>query len=190
MKPQDFDGTEPRLVLEDYFKGTTQAVGIFEDRFGRLRRQFVVNITGVWSDGVLTLDERFDYADGGQDRRVWRITKIDDHAYIGRADDVIGEAAGSAFGRAANWKYQMDLKVGTGAWRVTFDDWLFLQPRGVLMNRAKVKKWGFKLGEVTLVFAKDPAPADIAQEILTSSSILPKRRKLLAGLAESHAFSR
>ena len=35
MKIEDFAGTEPEFVLEDYFAGHTRAWGMFEDRFGR-----------------------------------------------------------------------------------------------------------------------------------------------------------
>ena len=38
MKPQDFKESEPKLTLFDYFKGKTSAWGIFEDRFGNVRR--------------------------------------------------------------------------------------------------------------------------------------------------------
>ena len=46
MEPTDFKGASPRLVIEDYFAGETRAWGIFEDRFGNLRRQFTVTIRG------------------------------------------------------------------------------------------------------------------------------------------------
>jgi len=154
MKPEDFAGREPRFVLEEYFEGETKAWGMFHDRFGKLRREFVVDITGTWDGETLTLDEEFDYADGEKDRRVWTIRKIDDNTYVGTAGDIIGEAQGALYGNALNWTYDMDLKVGDGAWRVTFDDWMFLQPSGVLLNRASVSKWGFEIGVVTLSFAR------------------------------------
>lgn len=159
MKPQDFKGQEPRLVLEEYFAGTTQAWGIFEDRFGNLRRQFTVDITGDWNGETLTLTEDFLYSDGETEQRIWRIRKIDDHRYEGRAGDVIGTADGSVYGNALNWSYDMMLPVGDNTWKVAFDDWMFLQPGGVLINRAKVSKWGILLGEVTLSFSK---PTDVA----------------------------
>lgn len=154
MKPQDFAGREPKLVLEEYFEGKTKAWGMFHDRFGNLRREFVVDITGTWDGETLTLDEEFDYADGEKDRRVWTIRKIDENTYIGTAGDIIGEATGSLYGNALNWTYDMNLKVGDGTWKVKFDDWMFLQPGGVLLNRASVSKWGFELGVVTLSFAR------------------------------------
>jgi hypothetical protein len=157
MEAIDFKGAEPRLVIEDYFAGKTRAWGIFEDRFGRLRRQFTVDITGTWNGRELVLDERFDYSDGERDRRVWTIRKTGPNSYEGRADDVAGAAAGDAYGNALHWRYDMDLKVGDGTWRVHFNDWMFLQPSGVLINRARVSKFGIEIGTVTLAFMKGEA---------------------------------
>jgi hypothetical protein len=39
---------------------------------------------------------------------------------------------------------------------VHFDDWMYLQPDGLLLNRAYVTKWGFAVGSVTLAFRKVP----------------------------------
>lgn len=154
MKPSDFSKAEPLLRIEDYFVGQTRAWGIFEDRFGNLRRQFVVDIQGSWDGESLVLDERFRYSDGETDRRVWTIKKIDEHRYEGRADDVIGTAIGESYGNALNWRYDMDLKIGEGTLRVHFNDWMFLQSSGVMVNRARVSKFGIAIGEVTLFFQK------------------------------------
>ena len=163
MKPEDFAGRQPKLLIEEYFAGRTKAWGIFQDRFGQLRRQFEVEIEGTWDEGTLTLVEDFLYDDGETEQRVWRITKRGDHGYEGQADGVIGVAEGLAYGNALNWRYRFALKVGDDTWNVTFDDWLFLQSDGVLINRAEVTKFGIKLGEVTLVFRKVAgAPAQAA----------------------------
>ncbi len=158
MKPEDFAGREPTLLIEDYFAGRAKAWGIFQDRFGQLRRQFEVDIEGTWDGTTLTLVEDFAYDDGETERRVWRIEKLDEHAYRGRADGVIGVAEGRAYGNALNWTYRFALKVGDNTWTVTFDDWLFLQSDGVLINRADVTKFGITLGEVTLVFRQLDRP--------------------------------
>ena len=154
MKPEDFRGKEPRLVIENYFQGKVKAWGVFEDRFGTLRRQFDVDIDGSWDGSELVLDERFVYQDGERDRRIWRITKIDEHTYEGRADDVLGTATGRQFGNALNWRYDMILNIKGIDVKVHFNDWMYLQSDGVLLNRARVSKWGIKLGEVTLAFQK------------------------------------
>ncbi len=59
MEPIEFKDSGPTLRIEEYFLGKTRAWGIFEDRFGRLRRQFTVSIHGRIMDGELVLDEHF-----------------------------------------------------------------------------------------------------------------------------------
>ncbi len=154
MNVADFEKTEPRLRLEEFFEGRTYAVGVFHDRFGSLRRQFTVDIEGTWDGETLTLVEDFVYSDGEEERRIWTLKKLDEHRYEGVAPGVVGIATGAAYGNAFNWRYTFDLKVGEDTLRVNFDDWMFLQPGGVLLNIAKVKKFGFELGTVTLSFIR------------------------------------
>lgn len=154
MKIEDFEGSTPRLVLEEYFAGATRAWGIFEDRFGNLRREFKVDIAGSWDGRTLTLVEDFVYSDGETDRRVWRIEKLDENRYRGRADDVIGTAEGVARGKALSWSYDIVLKIGGSDLKVRFNDWLFLQDAEVMINRASVTKFGIEIGTVTLFFRK------------------------------------
>ena len=176
MKPTDFKNATPQLVIEEYFAGETQAWGLFEDRFGTIRRQFSVDIVGTWDGEFLTLDEKFVFEDGERDRRIWKIRKTGDKTYTGTADDVIGEATGRASGNALNWRYQMDLTVGTSTLRVRFDDWMFLQPSGVLLNRARVTKFGIEIGTVTLAFMKNAATAaDQAHSNDWQSAAAPKQ---------------
>ncbi len=160
-KISDFAQSKPPLILEDYFVGKTTATGIFEDRFGKIRRQFVVDITGSVSGDTLTLDERFVYDDGEKQQRIWKLKRTSPTTYEGRADDIIGVAQGTLAGNAFNFKYTVDLKVGTNKdgspknWKVKFNDWMFLQPNGVVMNRAYVSRYGVDIGSVTLAFHRD-----------------------------------
>ena len=134
MKIEDFENTQKPFVLEDYFNGKVHAAGIFEDRFGKIRRQFTVDITGTWNGRELILDEKFVYDDGEKDRRVWTIEKINEGEYEGTADDVIGFARGVSRGNALNWRYDMNLKVGDRIFKVHFNDWMFLQTSGIMLN--------------------------------------------------------
>ena len=154
MKSQDFKESQPKLSLFNYFEGKTSAWGIFEDRFGNVRRQFQVDIQGLVEGNELTLDERFQYDDGEKDQRVWRISKTGDQTFEGTADDVIGIANGEVQGNALHWTYYLNLKVGDSSYKVHFDDWMFLQPGGVMINRASLSKWGIDIGYVTLFFKK------------------------------------
>jgi len=46
------------------------------------------------------------------------------------------------------------LKIKDSTIKVRFDDWMFLQEKGVLINRAEVKKFGITLGVVSITFLK------------------------------------
>jgi hypothetical protein len=177
MKPEDFAGRKPALMIEEYFAGRTKAWGMFQDRFGRLRRQFEVEIDGTWDGETLTLVEDFVYDDGETEQRIWRIKKLGPHAYEGRAEGVIGVAEGMAYGNALNWRYDMDLKVGEGTWRVHFNDWMFLQPNGVLINRARVTKFGLEIGEVTLFFMKGAQAAALPDPAVSEPPVFPAARR-------------
>ncbi len=146
--------TEKTFRLEDFFAGRTRCWGIFEDRFGKVRRSFVIDLDGVWSGRELTLTEDFRYDDGERGRRVWTITPDGPDGYVGRATDVVGEARGTVVGNTFTWRYTMILPVGSGTWRVRFVDSLMLQPDGVLLNRAFMSRFGVTLGSVSAVFRR------------------------------------
>lgn len=154
MSLNQFKDNKPEFILEEYFDGKVEAWGLFHDRFGNLKRTFKVSIIGKRNADVIVLDEKFIYDDGEKDQRIWTINILDDKKYIGKADDVVGQAYGNASGNALNWSYQLMLKVKDSKIKVTFDDWMFLQDKGVLINRAEVKKYGINLGVVTITFLK------------------------------------
>ena len=155
MNVQDYKQNQPTLSLLDYFKGETRGWGMFQDRGGSLKRQFVVDIKGSINEkGQLVLEEDFVWNDGEKSRRVWTITEAAKNEYIGTASDVIGKAKGYSAGNAFHWNYVLNLPVGDNTYKVRFDDWMFLQPDGVLLNRAKMSKFGFGLGEVFISFQK------------------------------------
>ncbi|MGA7801236.1 MAG: DUF3833 domain-containing protein [Gammaproteobacteria bacterium] len=154
MDIRNFEGSQPEFRIEDYFDGQSRAWGMFQDRSGKIRAQFTVDLNGQWEGDEFVLREDFHYRDGRREQRIWRIRKVDAHRYEGRAGDVVGVAEGRAWGQALNWRYTLRLTVGKRQWDMHLDDWMFLQPDGVLINRAVMRKFGFKVGEITIVFQR------------------------------------
>ena len=152
--PVDYANEKPVLDLKTYFNGELEAHGIFTDRSGRVVRRFVVDMTGTWTGNQGVLDERFTYSDGKTERRVWRLTDEGGGRYSGRADDVVGVATGVAAGNALNWRYTLSLPVDGTVYEVQFDDWMYLMDERVMLNKARMSKFGIFLGEVTLAFYK------------------------------------
>ena len=155
---QQYANEKPTLDMSEYFSGTIDAYGIFTDRSGEVKKRFTVLIKADWKvvDGkkVGTLDESFEYSDGSKQKRVWTLIEQAPGKYIGKADDVVGDAQGELAGNALNWTYTLALPVDGTIYHVQFNDWMYLINSKVMLNKAKMSKFGFELGEVTLSFYK------------------------------------
>ena len=135
-----------------YFDGRFKASGMFIDRKGIIRRRFDVNITATPQDNGFILDEDFLYDDGETETRQWIVTKNGNHQFTGVAGGVIGEAKGYIDGNALIWRYKFALPVGRRLITIRFDDVMVLQTDGVLINRARLTKWGIWVGDVLISF--------------------------------------
>lgn len=150
----EYRAAQPTLDLRQYFNGDMDAWGMFQDRSGKVVKRFHVAIKASWKGDTGTLDEDFTYSDGTKQRRVWTLTRQPDGNYVGRADDVVGEARGELSGNALRWRYVLALPVDGKVYNVNFDDWMFLMDDKVMLNRSFMSKFGFDLGQVTLSFSK------------------------------------
>ena len=151
---EQYRAEQPALDLKTYLNGTLDAWGIFQGRSGEVKKRFHVVIEAKWEGDVGVLDENFKWSDGSTSRRVWTLTRQADGSFLGRADDVIGEAVGEVAGNTLRWRYVLALPINGKTYHVDFDDWMFLINDQMMLNRSSMRKWGFNLGEVTLTFVK------------------------------------
>jgi hypothetical protein len=173
---------QPALDLQQYFNGTLDAYGVFTDRSGAVVKRFTVLMLCTWTGDDGVLNEDFSYSDGTKQTRIWHLKKLGNGRFVGRADDVAGEALGESRGNAFHWTYTLRLPIGqesnaagppqgasapsggsapreagsVGAYviDVQFDDWMYLVTDKVMLNKAAMSKFGVRLGEVTLSFTK------------------------------------
>ena len=155
MKPEDFKGTNPTIKIEKYFEGRVEAWGLLQDRKGKVIRQFKADMFGKFENNILTLEENFFWTDGVKQTRVWYIEKINENNYLGTAEDVIGKAKGFSYGSAFKFEYDLMVPIKGKNIKISFDDWIFKQDEEIAINRATLKKFGFKVGELTVIFKKD-----------------------------------
>lgn len=156
IDPKVYSKEQPAFDLRRYFEGTLEGHGLFIDRSGQVARRFVVTVRGEWRNNAGTLNEDFIWSDGERETRVWTLKpQGDGDTWIGTADSVIGAAQGSVSGNALNWKYAYRLKTKDGStYDIDFDDWMFRIDERVVLNRAVLTFWGFKVGEVLISFRK------------------------------------
>ena len=150
----DYASEKPVLDMRQYFNGTIDAYGVFTDRSGKVVKRFTVVMKCTWDGDTGVLDEDFTNSDGTKDRRIWTLKRGADGKYTGTAADVLGEANGEEKGNAFRWGYTLKLPVDGKIVEVQFDDWMYLMSDKVMLNKAVMSKFGFKLGEVTLSFVK------------------------------------
>ena len=158
VDPQVYAREQPALDLKRYFNGVLEGHGAVTDRSGQVTRRFVVTIKASWQGDTGTLDEDFVWSDGVKDKRVWTLKPgATPGTWIGTAADVIGQARGVVAGNALNWSYTLAYKTAEGkTYNIDFDDWMFLIDQRVMLNRAVMSFWGFKVGEVLISFAPKP----------------------------------
>ncbi|MBV8621020.1 MAG: DUF3833 domain-containing protein [Curvibacter sp.] len=163
----DYAQEQPPLALETFLSGPLTAHGLFLDRAGQVQRRFSVALQGHWTQGPDgqpqgRLEEQFTYLDaahrGQTQQRVWRLRRLGESQglvrYEGRADDVVGTAEGELAGNTLHWRYRLRLPVDGHEIEVDMDDWMVLMTPGLLLNHTVMSKWGVRLGEVQITFAK------------------------------------
>jgi hypothetical protein len=153
-----YRGTQPSFAMEDFFDGQLKAYGMIQNRSGEVIRRFTVDLLGTWEGANGLLEEDFIYDDGETQRRVWHLVKLADGHYQGTASDVEGVAAGTTQGFAFNWSYTLEIEVDDTLWAIDLDDWIYQIDANRVVNRTEMTKWGFKVGEITLVIEKEVSP--------------------------------
>jgi len=151
--------SDREFELQEFFDGHVQATGQFQDVLGTARRAFTVDIHGDWDGERLRLVEDFVYEDGSTEQRVWTLRQTGPETWEGTAPGVIGTATGREDGDRFNWVYEIDLPIPsasgeTETLRVTFDDWMWQLDEDRVFNRAYVKRFGFDIGDVSIMFEK------------------------------------
>jgi hypothetical protein len=151
---EEYAENSPALVAETFFSGELIASGIVKDRSGRVIRYFNATIDASWEGGVGTLDEQFVFDDGEEQTRVWTLERTAAGAYIATAGDVIGESQMKVLGNSLFMQYVLRIPYGDGTIDVNVDDRMYLVSDTVLLNESVMSKWGFHVGQITLVIQK------------------------------------
>ena len=140
--------------LLSWLEGDTRAEGVFEDRQGRIRRRFTVDMTGVAEGNVLRLDETFLFDDGERQQRQWILTRGAGGSFTGRAGDSVSEAEGRFEPGVAYLESELKLRVGRREVAMRFDDAFYATGSDTVLNRSTVSKWGIRLGQILIQLRK------------------------------------
>ena len=142
------------LLVEQYFQGRTIVTGLFEERFRKNQKQFSAVIVGTGDSNGFELDETIQMDRNKPEKRVWQIKKLNENEYVGRSDDVVGVATGISTNNSIRWTYDMLIPFKNRQIRTNFDDRMFLQPSGILLNLVTIRKFSLVVATLALVYTK------------------------------------
>ncbi len=148
------DGAKP-FEFEQFFEGTIRGWGFFEDRFGKIRSRFDIEMTGDWRNGIFVIDERLRPEAGAEQRRVWRVTPLGRGRYEADVDDMVGPAVGSSDVNTVFWRYRLRLPIGSRSIVMSFDDRMYGHGTDAVLNVSVARKWGFVVGRLYATYWRD-----------------------------------
>ncbi|MAF78431.1 MAG: hypothetical protein CME63_04910 [Halobacteriovoraceae bacterium] len=145
----------PVFHPKKFFSGKMIAQGMVTNRSGEVIKRFNCDIVGTWNGDEGELDERFTYADGSKQRRIWKLSyDPKTQSLTGRASDIVGTAQGEFAGNTFHFTYDLKINVDESEYEIYVDDWMHLIDENTLMAKSRMSKWGFDVGEITLIMKK------------------------------------
>lgn len=150
QKLQDPLAAQRGFDLASFLEGESRAYGVFEDRFGKLRRRFEAAMSGVWRGEALELTEAFIFDDGERQTRVWHLRRGEAGTFSAASDGI----AAPGRGRHSDIRCELSYRMRLGKLSFDFKDVFYPVSGDMLLNRARVSKFGITVGYVTAVFRR------------------------------------
>lgn len=156
LRVSDFASGRPILDPSKFFTGRTISAGVMENRGGVPLRRVTTKTSGRREGATLLLEQDLVFNDDKPQHRSWRIRKLDPHRYEATANDMVGTAAGEAYGNVFHWSFTLALSPGNPLANVQMSQWMYLQPDGrTLINHSTIRKLGLVVAQVTEQFRKE-----------------------------------
>jgi hypothetical protein len=147
--------SSPAFVFEQFFEGRVRGWGFFEDRFGKVRSRFDVEMSGGWRNGIFVIDEKLCPVGAAAQRRVWHVTPLGRGLYEADVDDMVGPAVGSADANTVFWRYRLRLPIGQRSIVLSFDDRMYGYGADTILNVSVARKWGLVVGRLYATYWRD-----------------------------------
>lgn len=156
LKPGSFSATTPAIDPIKFFGGHTHSTGVIESRSGQPSERITTQTTGVFANGILSLEQDLHSEGSKPTHRNFKLKIIDAHHVDATGSDVAGTAHGELYGNYFTWRFRMKV-AGQGLVRhVSMTQHMYLMPDGqTLIIRSVIRKFGVIVKEITEQFHKD-----------------------------------
>ena len=152
-----FAGTTPPFDPVTFWTGHTHSWGVVENRIGGPTETVATDCIGTpeGTDG-LHMVQTLTLGDGTTTHRDWHLWRTGPHSFSATANDMVGEAHGTAAGRVFHWRWVLALSPGNPLKNVLMDQWMYLYPGNTMMNRTTITKLGITVAQVSEQFSRAP----------------------------------
>lgn len=141
-------GALPPITLEGAFAGKAVGAGVFRVDLTGSERRFTARLEGRLEGDRLTVVEDFVYDDGEENRLTWVFDRAGPGRWTGRRDDTVGTAQVVETGDTVRLSYIADFSAQGAVTRLGFEDVIYFDPEGRVINEAIVTRWGLPVGRV------------------------------------------
>jgi hypothetical protein len=150
---EHFAGTTPRFDAIAFWTGHHRSWGVLENRDGAPGDTVVTDCVGTLQpDGTLHMAQTLTEGDGTVQHRDWHLKRLADGGFSATANDMVGEAHGTAAGRVFHWSWVLALSPGNSLKNVTMDQWMYLEDGGTMLNHTTIRKFGIVVAQVSEQF--------------------------------------
>jgi hypothetical protein len=137
------------ITLDSAFAGRAVGAGVFRVDLTGSERRFRARLNGTMAGDRLTVVEDFIYDDGQENRLTWVFDRAGPGRWTGRREDTVGVAQVVETGTEVRLSYTADFDAGDGTvTRLGFEDVIYRQPDGRIINDAVVTRWGVAVATV------------------------------------------
>ncbi len=145
----------PNFVFEEYFNGRVKATGQFKNYFLKTKVEYLqADFFGTFKNNIITIKEEFKSSIKKPVNRLWTFSKITKDEYIGREKNIAGLITAKSELNMFTMKYNFLIKVKNIKVSLKICDKMYLYEKNYLVNRSVIKKFGFTIGEIVMLYTK------------------------------------
>ena len=146
--PTSPEGPRDPITLDQAFSGKSAGAGVFRVDLTGTERRFTARLDGRVDGDRLTVVEDFFYDDGEQNRLTWVFYRAGPGKWTGRREDTVGVANVVETENEVRLSYLADFRSGDEVTRLGFEDVIYFDPDGRVINDAIVTRFGIPVGRV------------------------------------------
>ena len=146
--PASPPGTLASISLDEAFSGRATGAGVFRVDLTGSERRFTARLNSRLQGDRLTVTEDFLYDDGEENRLTWVFDRAGQGRWTGRREDTVGVAEVIETRSEIRLSYMADFRSGEKVTRLGFEDVIYFDPDGRVINDAIVTRFGIPIGRV------------------------------------------